>query len=263
MTERVDFSRQTAVFDERHGAFLAAPAVQKLAAAANLGTNTSILDVGCGTGRTAIPLARIGCSLIGIDRAYPMLQSLLKKSPDRLVHVALADGANLPFPATCFDAVVMARLLYLLPDWREVLGETIRVLKPGGRLLHEWGNGIPDEEWVQIREKARQLFEDAGVTNPFHPGVRAESEVEAFLLRRGLRKHDVVEVAADVSLTLADFLKRIIAGECSYTWNVPAAIQRRCLPKLRTWAEGRFDLQGSAFPQELTWRIYQKTPPAH
>jgi hypothetical protein len=37
------------------------------------------------------------------------------------------------------------------------------VLAVGGRLLHEWGNGRGDEEWVQIREKARALVEEAGV----------------------------------------------------------------------------------------------------
>ena len=56
-----------------------------------------------------------------------------------------------------------ARLLYLVSDWRDVLRESVRVAKPHASLMHEWGNGTVDEEWVQIRERARRLFEEAGL----------------------------------------------------------------------------------------------------
>jgi SAM-dependent methyltransferase len=62
-----------------------------------------------------------------------------------------------------------------MADWQSVLREALDVLKPGGCLFHEWGNGEADEEWVQIREKARRLFEGAGVKNPFDPGARSEA----------------------------------------------------------------------------------------
>ena len=62
------------------------------------------------------------------------------------------------------------------------------MLAPDGRLVHEWSDGVPDEEWVQIRERMRGMFEDAGVANPFHPGVRTEEEVEAFLIEEGMAR---------------------------------------------------------------------------
>jgi hypothetical protein len=39
-----------------------------------------------------------------------------------------------------------------------VLQRAHDALKPGGYLLHEWGNGSADEEWVRIREKTRAPF---------------------------------------------------------------------------------------------------------
>jgi hypothetical protein len=47
------------------------------------------------------------------------------------------------------------------------------------------GNGEAEEEWVQIREKARALFEQAGIESPFHPGARSEIEVNGWLKRLG------------------------------------------------------------------------------
>jgi hypothetical protein len=60
-------------------------------------------------------------------------------------------------------------------------------------------------------------------------------------------------------MTLAQFLTRIVDGECSYTWNVPEEIQRTCLPVLRAWAEERFDFERSIpFPREVAWTIYAR-----
>jgi hypothetical protein len=63
-------------------------------------------------------------------------------------------------------------------DWRVILREAHRVLAARGCLLHEWDNGQVHEEWVQVREEARRLFEAAGAWAPFHPGVRSETEVD-------------------------------------------------------------------------------------
>ena len=68
-----------------------------------------------------------------------------------------------------------------------MLRDVRRVLGPGGRVLHEWSNGDADEEWVQIASTV--MFEHEGVANLFHPGVRTEEEVEAFLAGLGLILH--------------------------------------------------------------------------
>jgi SAM-dependent methyltransferase len=115
----------------------------------------------------------------------PMLSELRSKVLERQVQVVAGEGARLPFAGGSFDGVILARILYLMSDWQVVLRETYDVLKPGGCLSHEWGNGQADEAWVQIREKARALFQHAGIDSPFHPGARTETEVEEFVTKLG------------------------------------------------------------------------------
>jgi SAM-dependent methyltransferase len=256
---RVDFSRGASSYDRRHGAVLDADAATRLTTAASLGSHANILDLGAGTGRVTVALASVGHRVTAIDVAQSMLQALQRKAGALPVRVVTGEGARLPFAASRFDAVVLARVLYLMTDWQDVLLDAMRVVAPGGRLLHEWGNGVADEEWVQMREKARTLFEAAGVVRPFHPGVREEKDVEAFLARQGWREAAVVALGPGSRLSLAAFLTRIVDGECSYTWNVPADVQARCLPELRAWAAARFDLAREVpVPREMAWRVYER-----
>jgi SAM-dependent methyltransferase len=255
---RVDFTRGAGAYDRRHGALIDADAVQRLVDAARLSRDAMVLDVGAGTGRVAIPLAATGRRVVALDPAPAMLQQLTAKAGGALPVVG--EGSKLPFPDGQFDAVVFARVLYLMTDWRDVLLEAIRVLKTGGRILHEWGNGSADEEWVQIREHARELFEREGVRDPFHPGVRSESEVARFLEDRGLTPIGEVRLEGTATLTLAEFLGRIVNGECSYTWNVPEELLPSCLTELERWAAERFDLnEPRPIPREMGWKIYAGT----
>jgi SAM-dependent methyltransferase len=255
---RVDFSRGAHAYDRRHGALIPDVLARRLIAEADLPSNARVLDIGAGTGRVAIPIAAAGCRVVAIDPSPAMLAGLTGKAAAR-VRTVVAEGSRLPFPDGAFDAVVFARVLYLVRDWRETLDEAARVVADAGVILHEWGNGDRDEEWVRIREQARLLFEREGVVEPFHPGVREERDVEAWLATGGFQRHaDIVEPGT-ATLTLAEFLRRIVDGECSYTWEVPAEVQARCLPNLRRWAEARFDLdQPRVIPRDLRWKIYRR-----
>jgi hypothetical protein len=151
---------------------------------------------------------------------------------------------------------VLARLLYLVADWRGLLQESKYVLKRGGTLFHEWGNGDASEPWVQVREKARSLFEEAGIAAPFHPGARSEAEVDSCLRNLGFLRKTEIEAGAGPAITLAEFLKQ--GGEFSYIWNVPKDVQAVCLPRLRNWCECQFDLhQPATMPAELHWVAYE------
>jgi SAM-dependent methyltransferase len=257
---RVDFSKNASTYDRRHGAVIADDAARQLARAASLSSGSRVLDLAAGTGRVAIPLTALGCRVMALDPARPMLDELARKSPSLSIPCVIGDGARLPFASARFDAVVIARLLYLVPEWKALLTEARRVLTPDGRLLHEWSNGDADEEWVQIREKIRVMFEREGVENPFHPGVRTEEEVESFLRDHGMTRTAEVRLGAGQPVTVGMFLQRLVDGECSYTWAVPKDIARRCLPDLQTWAAARFDLDRQVpLPREIVWRIYAAT----
>ena len=259
MGERVDFSENAPVYDRRHGAVLSREDIDRLWAGANLHPGARVLDIGAGTGRVAIPLAARGCRVAAMEPAAGMLQELKKKASAIGVRLAAGEGARLPFASGAFDVVVIARLLYLTSDWRAILHDAHRVLAGGGCLLHEWGNGEGDEEWVRIREEARRLFESAGVPSPFHPGVRSEADVDADLGELGLVREREIVLGPGPEITLREFLRRLVDGELSYIWHVPDSVRADCLPRLQRWSDARFDLEARVpMPKEIRWTIHRK-----
>ncbi len=175
----INYDRNASQYDRRHGSYLADDELDRLVQAARLSPPSTVLEVAVGTGRVSIPLANRGFGVIGLDRSHEMLGELEQKESRRLVLRIRGDARQIPISDEASDAVI-ARLLYLIPEWELTLREAIRVLRRDGVILHEWGNGSPDEAWVKIREKARELFEAEGIEDPFHPGARTEEEVDRF-----------------------------------------------------------------------------------
>jgi SAM-dependent methyltransferase len=257
--QRVDFSANASVYDRRHGAVLPQHVARELADAGGLEPEARVLDIGAGTGRVAIAFAEIGYQVTALDPARRMLDEVRLKAHDCRVHLVAGEGARLPFGRSYFDAVILARILYLMEDWTAVLREVSDVLKPGGFLLHEWGNGKAGEPWVQIREKLRALFLDAGVETPFHPGARSEAEVDDFLTELGFVRRERLSAGPGPCMTLHDFVGRIAAGEFSYIWNIPAHIQESCIQLLHKWCRDTFELEQSLpMPAQLEWTVYRK-----
>lgn len=90
--------------------------------------NASILDVGTGTGRLAIPLASRGAEVIGLDASEEMLRRAEEKAGG-LSNLAfeLGDARQLRFAAGSFDYVVSFRTLMHFDDWQTVISEMCRV----------------------------------------------------------------------------------------------------------------------------------------
>jgi hypothetical protein len=183
---------------------------------------------------------------------------LRRKSGELSIPTVVAEGCRLPLQERNAGGVVLARVLCLVSDWRGLLSGAKEILRSGGVLFHEWGNGGLGEAWVEVREKARSLFEQAGVPRPFHPGARSEHEVESYLLEIGFRMRKRIDAGPGPMMTLNDFLGKIEASELSYVWNVPKTVQNTCLPLLRQWCEGKFDLlEPMPIPAEHHWVVYE------
>jgi SAM-dependent methyltransferase len=257
--QRVDFSANAPIYDRRHGTVLPDDIARLLAENGALATGACVLDVAAGTGRAAIAFANIGYPTTALDSSLQMLKEVRTKAPGSRVRLVVGEGGRLPFTEGQFDAVILARVLYLMPDWRSVLQAVSEALKPGGRLFHEWGNGEADESWVQIREKLRALCQDAGIPTPFHPGARSEADIDIVLERLGFFRVAGVALGPGPKMTLRDFLECIVSGEFSYIWNVPSHVQTSCIPVLRKWCEDTFDLTHAIpIPRALQWSIYRK-----
>jgi ubiquinone/menaquinone biosynthesis C-methylase UbiE len=88
-----------------------------------------VLDVGTGTGRAAIALAKRGADVTGVDASAEMLAVAEQRARAAGVIVAFQrdDAHHLAFPDRAFDAVVCLRVLMHTPDWRRSLEELCRV----------------------------------------------------------------------------------------------------------------------------------------
>jgi ubiquinone/menaquinone biosynthesis C-methylase UbiE len=92
-------------------------------------TGRSILDVGTGTGRAAIFLARRGAAVTGVDASVEMLAVARERAHESGVEVTFTPGDvhELAFADRSFDDVVCLRVLMHTPDWRRSLRELCRV----------------------------------------------------------------------------------------------------------------------------------------
>jgi len=97
--------------------------------------DAAVLDVGCGFGLwTRLAAERTaGGHVVGLDLSMAMLESLAATVPTVLP--VRADGHRLPFADESFDVVLATWSLYHLPDKELALGDIVRVLRPGGRLI--------------------------------------------------------------------------------------------------------------------------------
>jgi SAM-dependent methyltransferase len=101
-----------------------------------------VLDLGCGAGRNAVPLARLGWTVVGTDLSWPMLCAAVTRTrEDRLgdrLHFVLAPMENIPARAGSFDLVIAHGIWNLArsaAQFRQALGEAARVAKPGAGLF--------------------------------------------------------------------------------------------------------------------------------
>ena len=91
----------------------------------------TVLDVGTGTGRAAIALARRGARVTGVDASSEMLQVARRRAGEARVDVSFVrgDAHALQFDDRSFDAVVCLRVLMHTPDWRRSLTELCRIAR--------------------------------------------------------------------------------------------------------------------------------------
>src|SRR5262249_45414078 len=114
---RIDFSRNASVYDRRHGSVLELLDAQLMVRAAELLPRSRIADLGAGPGRAAITLSELGFDLYAVEPALGMIDAMRQKASNQPIRLVAADAGRLPFPDRRFDAVVVARLLYLVADW--------------------------------------------------------------------------------------------------------------------------------------------------
>ena len=148
----------------------------------SLGVNASmqVLDLGCGDGTTAFPLARCGANVIGIDIASNLVKSGNKRVADEGVKSLVfheGDACDLQgVNEHSFDLTLSVFGAMFAPKPFDVAKEMVRVTKPGGRIV--MGNWIPnDPSFVSQVLKISSAFTPPppeGFISPMRWGVEAD-----------------------------------------------------------------------------------------
>jgi ubiquinone/menaquinone biosynthesis C-methylase UbiE len=106
-----------------------------------------VLDLGCGDGTTAIPEAKLGADVLGIDIARTLVEAGNRRATEHgLTNVKFQEGdaSNLEqVPDNSFDLVVSIFGAMFAPKPFDVAKEMVRVTRPGGRIV--MGNWIPND----------------------------------------------------------------------------------------------------------------------
>ncbi len=141
----------------------------------------ALLEPGVGTGRLAVPLARSGLRVVGIDRSPGMVARLREKAAGAPVEVVLADAARPPF-FRVFDAALFAHFLHLVPDLEALAAGLAPVFLPGAYVLSLDGEMLPEpaEEraWTAVYRR---------LGDPYAPRPRGEDTRERRLFAALLR----------------------------------------------------------------------------
>lgn len=110
----------------------------------------TVVDLGCGGGLLAIPLARRGARVVGVDLAIRALRSARKEHAAGWLAVAGALEAA-PIRAASADVVLLADVLEHVADPAAVVLHAAGMLRPGGRLFVNTIARTSRAKWLAIK----------------------------------------------------------------------------------------------------------------
>jgi ubiquinone/menaquinone biosynthesis C-methylase UbiE len=165
-----------------------------------VGPEDDVLDVACGPGLVACPLAAVARHVTGLDLTPAMIeQAKANQRTKGLTNLAwlVGDAVRLPFPDAAFSVVVTRYSFHHLLDPRAVLAEMVRVCRPGGRVsVVDVFTSSPEQAEAYNRvEKLRDpshvralsveeltgLFHDAGLRDLRTAFFKLETALETLL----------------------------------------------------------------------------------
>jgi ubiquinone/menaquinone biosynthesis C-methylase UbiE len=136
--EKGDFTKLAETMRESGAALVAKLGITK---------GLQVLDLGCGDGTTAIPAARSGANVLGVDIARNLVEAGNRRAKNEGVANCVfqeGDATDLgELKDDSFDLVVSIFGAMFAPRPQEVAKEMVRVARPGGRIV--MGNWIPGD----------------------------------------------------------------------------------------------------------------------
>ena len=94
----------------------------------------TVVDLGCGGGLLAVPLAEAGARVVGVDLAPRALQDARRRQASSFQPI-VADLGSVPLATACADVVLLADVLDHVADPAAAVREAARLLRPAGSLF--------------------------------------------------------------------------------------------------------------------------------
>jgi ubiquinone/menaquinone biosynthesis C-methylase UbiE len=142
-----------------------------------LSPGASVLDVGCGTGASALPAAQaVGSDghVIGVDLSARLLERARAKAVARgltNIEFRIGDMTSSGYTNASFDAVVSVFSIFFVPDMEGLVRELWRMVRPGGKLaVTTWGPRIFEPAYSRWRTAIKQERPD--LYSAFNPWDR-------------------------------------------------------------------------------------------
>jgi ubiquinone/menaquinone biosynthesis C-methylase UbiE len=193
-----------------------------------LRTGATVLDVGCGTGASAIPAAMaVGPTgrVIGVDLADQLLDRAREKAQQHgLLNVEFRQGdmEDLGYRDGNFDAVISIFSVFFVPDMTKQVAELWRMVKPGGQLaITTWGPQAFEPGatafWAAVREHAPPALHFGGF-NPWDRITMVEAVCD-LLIAAGVADPKVEGEPSQQPLLTVDDWWTIVVGS-GFVWTV-------------------------------------------
>jgi 2-polyprenyl-6-hydroxyphenyl methylase/3-demethylubiquinone-9 3-methyltransferase len=145
----------------------------------------SAVDLGCGGGLLAVPLAEAGANVVGVDVARTALRAARGRGAARLLPLQ-ADLHAVPLRPACADLVLLADVVEHVAAPAVAIAEAARLLRPGGHLFVNTINRTLRSRWFAIWLGEGLGFVPRG-THRWQMFVRPD-ELEAMARAAGLQR---------------------------------------------------------------------------
>jgi 2-polyprenyl-6-hydroxyphenyl methylase/3-demethylubiquinone-9 3-methyltransferase len=178
------------------------------------------LDIGCGGGLLAEEFTRLGCEVSGIDPSTESIAAALAHAAAAGLRIEYRTGTGeaIPYPDAAFDIAYCCDVLEHVADLPRVIGETARILRPGGVFLFDTINRTWRSQLVIIK-----LLQEWSWTSFMPPGLHdwgmfiKPSELLPLLARNGFENRGLTGLRpAAGPLAALRILRARKRGEITY-----------------------------------------------
>jgi len=213
------------------------------------------LEIGVGTGRIALPLARAGASIVGVDISPAMLRRLVDKAGTSRLEIVIADATRLPFGSDTFTSAIAAHVFHLIPNWTVAVAELLRVVRRDGVVLASRGGGHAPE-WA--RKVRRHFFVEAG-DPAWPPGAGRLEELDEHMRSLGIDARTLPLLSVDGQASIVEVIAHLEAGYASACWSLDEATRKNAAAATRKWAAEEFGDLDQARPsaESSAWHAYR------